>query len=98
MIIYGYAKGYQYRNDGVLLVRVRIPSMHGPYKQADANGQTIRNYTRDADLPYYPSLLLPHLPIEGEVVALSSMDTKNTNFMVIGITGGSYASGFTINQ
>ena len=90
MIVYGYAKGYQYRNDGTLLVQVRIPSMHGPYKQNDANGQTIRNYVQDKDLPWYFSLLLPYLPKEGEVVALSSLDSKNTNFIVIGLTGGSY--------
>lgn len=95
MITYGYAKSYHYTNDSTLYVKVRIPSIHGPYNLKDAGGKTVRNYVQDDDLPDYPSLLLPHLPNEGEVVALSSMNSSNNNFIVIGLTGGSYSSGVT---
>lgn len=95
MIIYGYAKQYRYSGDGTLQVQVRIPSIHGPYNQSDARGQTIRNYVRDQDLPYYQSLLLPHLPNEGDVVALTSMDNSANQWLIIGLTGGSYYSGVT---
>lgn len=95
MIIYGYAKDYYYTGDGTLLVKVRIPNIHGPYSQADYHGKSVRNYTRDGDLPYYPSLLLPHLPADGEVVALSAMDKSASEFIVIGLTGGSYLTGVT---
>lgn len=95
MITYGYAKAYHYTNDGALLVQVRIPSIHGAYNQSNYKGRTIRNYTYDADLPWYPSVLLPHLPNEGEVVALSSLNNSNNNFLVIGLTGGSYHTGTT---
>lgn len=90
MIVNGYVKDYKYAGDGTLLVRVRIPSIHGPVNQREYNGQQVRSYTRDIDLPYYPSLLLPHLPIEGEVVALITPNEKSSEFMVIGLTGGSY--------
>lgn len=95
MIIFGYAKQYRYTNDSTLQVQVRIPSIHGPYKQTDGNGKLIRNYVQDNDLPFYSSLLLHHLPNEGEVVALSAVDKSNSNFIVIGLTGGSYYSGVT---
>lgn len=95
MITFGYAKQYRYTNDSTLQVQVRIPSIHGPYKQTDAKGKLIRNYIEDDNLPFYPSLLLPHLPNEGEVVALSSIDKGNNNFLVIGLTGGNYYSGVT---
>ena len=95
MIIYGYAKAYHYTNDGTLLVQVRIPSIHGAYNQSNYNGGRIRNYTYDADLPWYPSILLSHLPNEVEVVALSSINNSNNNFLVIGLTGGSYHTGTT---
>lgn len=93
MITYGYAKQYKYTNDATLHIQVRIPSIHGPYKLTDYKGKAVRNYTQDKDLPYYPSLLLPHLPLDGEVVALSSMDNSNNSFIVIGLTGGSYDAG-----
>lgn len=95
MITYGYAKQYQYTNDSTCLIQVRIPSIHGPYQLADAKGHTVRNYVKDEDLPWYPSLLLPHLPSDGEVVALSSMTSSNNSFIVLGLTGGSYTSGVT---
>lgn len=90
MVVYGYAKDYKYSGDGTLQIRVRIPNVHGPYNRSEYKGQVPRNYTYDADLPYYPSLLLPHLPSEGEVVALTSLDTTSSNWLVIGLTGGSY--------
>lgn len=95
MIIYGYAKRYKYSGDGSLLIQVRVPSVHGPYSISDYRGNLIRSYTQDDDLPYYPSLLLPHLPNDGEVVALSSLDTSMNQLMVIGLTGGSYLQGQT---
>lgn len=95
MITYGYAKRYQYTNDGTLKIQVRIPTIHGAYKQSDYRGRVVRNYVYDSDLPWYPSILLPHLPHEGEVVALSSMNGSNGDFIVIGLTGGSYHTGVT---
>lgn len=95
MITYGYAKAYKYAGDGTLSIKVRIPSVHGPYKQSNARGKTIRNYVLDSDLPWYPSLLLPHLPQEGEVVAVQSLNSGNNDFIVIGLTGGSYHAGAT---
>ncbi len=91
MVVYGYAKQYQYSNDGTLLIQVRIPSIHGPYDLSNAKGKTVRNYTRDSDLPWYRSVLLPHLPNEGEVVMLlSTNSSKSAGHVVIGLTGGSY--------
>lgn len=95
MIIYGYVKQYRYTGDGTFYVQVRIPSIHGPYKQSDYKGRRVRNYVDDANLPYYPSILLPHLPIEGEVCVLSSVSDTSSEFLVIGLTGGSYLNGVT---
>ena len=95
MITYGYAKDYKYTNDGTLMIRTRIPSIHGPYHQSSYNGKSVRNYVRDEDLPYYPSLLLPHLPSDGEVVAVSSLDKSNSQFIILGLTGGHYNLGAT---
>ena len=95
MIVYGYAKGFMYPGDGTMKIQVRVPNVHGAYALSDYNGKTVRNYTKDADLPWYPSLLLPHEPSEGEVVALSSLDNSASNWIVIGLTGGSYNAGAT---
>lgn len=95
MITFGYAKGCQYAGDGTLQVKVRIPSVHGPYTQKDYSGQRVRNYTADADLPWVPSVLLPHLPQEGEVVAVASLTDGKSSFLVLGLTGGSYYSSAT---
>lgn len=95
MIIYGYAKDYRYTGDGTLMIKVRIPNIHGPFLQSDYRGQSVRNYVYDSDLPYYPSLIMPHLPVDGEVVALVSTDSSNGEFLVLGITGGNYYSGLT---
>lgn len=95
MIVFGYVKSYMYSGDGTLLLQVRVPSIHGPYTQAGYGGRPVRNYTSDADLPYYPSVLLPHLPNEGEVCALSTTNERTTELFVIGLTGGSYYTGTT---
>lgn len=93
MVVYGYVKGYKYSGDGTLLIQTRIPNIHGAFRKEDYKGKTIRNYTSDADLPWYPSLLLPHMPAEGEVVAVASLDSSPSNWMIIGLTGGSYYKG-----
>ena len=95
MIVYGYAKGYKYSGDGTLQIQVRIPNIHGAYLLSDYKGKTVRNYTADKDLPWYQSLLLPHLPNDGEVVAIASLDGTSSNWLVIGLTGGSYNAGST---
>ena len=90
MIVNGYAKSYMYSGDGTLLIKVRIPAIHGPMDQREYKGTARKNYVSDADLPYYESLLLPHLPAEGEVVVLLSKHDNTSEFIVIGLTGGSY--------
>lgn len=95
MIVNGYVKDYMYSGDGTLMIKVRIPTIHGPMSQKEYNGQQVRNYMKDSELPYYPSLLLPHLPTEGEVVALTSTNSSNSEFLVLGLTGGSYYNNFT---
>lgn len=97
MVIYGYAKDYKYAGDGTLLVRVRIPQIHGPYRETEYRGKTSRNYVRDQDLPYYTSVILPHLPGEGDVVILSSVKERNQEWVVIGLTGGKFNAG-TVNS
>lgn len=95
MITFGYAKGYQYANDGTLMIKVRIPSVHGAYDLSQYKGKAVRNYVKDEDLPYIPSVLLTQLPTEGDVVAIASIDSGNSTFLVLGLTGGSYNSGAT---
>lgn len=90
MIAFGFAKAYNYLNDGTLQIQVRIPNIHGPYKQVSGKG----TYVRDEDLPWYTSVLLPHLPSVGEVVMLvSSNESKSSEYVCIGLTGGSYFNG-----
>lgn len=95
MITFGYAKGYQYANDGTLMIKVRIPSVHGAYDLSQYRGQLARNYVDDDNLPWIPSVLLTQLPSEGDVVAVSSLDSGNSSFIVLGLTGGSFNSGAT---
>ena len=90
-LIYGYAKQYQYLGDGTLTVQVRIPSIHGPYKQSDAKGKTIQQYVLDKDLPFYRALLLTKLPNDGDVVAILYGESQEDS-IVLGITGGSYTN------
>ena len=95
MIIFGYAKAVQYSNDGTCKIQVRIPSIHGPYKQI-ANSKNV--YVRDDELPWLTSVLLPHMPSEGEVVMLESInDSISSEYVVIGLTGGSYYTGVTLS-
>lgn len=95
MVVYGYAKATRYAGDGTLMIQVRVPNIHGPYSITDAKGKAIRNYVQDSDLPWYPSLLLPHLPGDGEVVAITSLSDSSANWLIIGLTGGSYRLGVT---
>lgn len=95
MIAYGYAKEYQYTNDGTLMIKVRVPMIHGAFDQSSYRGKPIHNYVLDADLPWYPALLLPQMPGDGDVVALCSINKAENEFIVIGLTGGSYYSGVT---
>jgi len=95
MVVYGYVKDFKYAGDGTMQVQVRIPNVHGAYQKADYQGKRIRNYTEDQNLPWYPSLILPHEPSDGEVAALVSLDSTSSNFLVIGLTGGSYNAGTT---
>ena len=96
MIVYGYVKDYNYTGDGTFMIKTRIPVIHGPFLQDDAKGKKIRNYVSDDNLPYYPSVILPHTPVVGEVVALSNIkDSTTTEFIIIGLTGGSYYTGAT---
>lgn len=95
MIVHGYVKNIKYSGDGTLLIQTRIPNIHGPYLLSDYKGKKIRNYTADADLPWYPSLVLPYTPGDGDVVAITSLDKSSSNWMIIGLTGGSYNAGAT---
>lgn len=95
MITFGYAKGYQYANDGTLMIQVRVPSVHGAYDLSAYRGKLPRNYVRDEDLPWVQSVLLPQLPAEGDVVVVASLNYGKNNFLVLGMTGGSYNSGAT---
>lgn len=92
MIVYGYVKGHRYSGDGTLQLKVRVPNEHGPYLKYEYQGQKIRGYVEDADLPWYPSLLLPYTPHEGEVVALTSLDNTSSSWLVLGLTGGSFSN------
>lgn len=90
MVTYGYVKDTRYENDGTLMIKVRIPNIHGPNSQKEYKGKVVRNYTFDADLPFYPALQMSPLPVIDEVVALLSTNDSNSNFLVIGSTGGHY--------
>lgn len=99
MIVYGYVKEYMYTGDGTLMIKTRIPQIHGPMDQREYNGQQVRGYVRDEDLPWYPSVLLPHLPNEGEVVMLTSTsESSSSSFAILGLTGGSYIAQTTDQQ
>lgn len=93
MITYGFAKDYTYDGDGTLKVKVRVPSIHGPYRQQAGRGK----YTLDKDLPWYTSVLMPNFPNEGDVVALQPLSSSpNSQFIIIGMTGGNYHNGTRI--
>ena len=90
MIVYGYVNNHKYDSDGTLQIQVRIPNVHGPMKKTEYKGKPVRNYTEDNNLPWYNSVLLHHLPVAGEVVMLQAVNDKSTEFVVLGLTGGSY--------
>ena len=93
MIAFGFAKDYTYDGDGTLKIQVRIPSIHGPYRQQSTKGI----YVQDKDLPWLTSLLLPSMPAEGDVLALqTTTNSKSSEFIVIGLTGGNYHNGSRI--
>lgn len=89
-VLYGYAISYKYGGDGNLYIKVRIPQVHGPLSQREYQGKPVRNYVYDENLPEYPSVLLPHLPGYGEVVALLSTNWDGASFLVVGLMGGNY--------
>jgi len=94
MIIYGYAKDYEYANDGTLKIKIRIPSIHGPFVQDSRSRLT---YVRDEDLPWITCALLPHMPADGDVIMLESVNSSSSSeYVGIGLTGGNYYSG-TLN-
>lgn len=97
MVIYGYVISYKYSNTGELFIQTRIPNIHGPLKQQEYRGQKVTNYVKDEDLPWYASVLLPHLPNYGEVVALLSTNSSNNDFIVLGLTGGQYSTASIIS-
>lgn len=91
--IYGYAKEYMYDANGQLLIKVRIPQIHGAYRQKDYRGQQIHNYVLDEDLPYYDSVYLPKMPADGDIVMLETDGSLGSGFTVTGLTGGKYNNG-----
>lgn len=90
-IVYGYAKSTMYAGTGEFMIQVRIPNIHGPIDQRDYRGQKVKNYVKDENLPWYPALLMPHTPNTNEVVVLMSTNSSNSEFIVIGLTGGQYS-------
>ena len=95
MKVYGYAKALEYAGDGMMFVQVRIPNIHGPEDRSDYNGQPIRNYTYNKDLPWYPANILSSTPVVGDVVELQTTNEDSTEFIVTGITGGGYGGSWT---
>lgn len=84
MIVYGYTKDVKYTSDRGLFIKVRIPTIHGPLNRSEYQGNVIRNYVEDRDLPYYPALLGDILPVDDQVVALMSIDKSHNSFLVLG--------------
>ena len=95
MVTYGYVLQHNYQGSGNFQIQVRIPSIHGPWNQKEYKGQPVRNYVRDEDLPWYPSMLLPYLPNKGEVVVITTLDEGKTSFLVIGLMGSNVDSSET---
>lgn len=91
MIVYGYAKEVMYSGTGEFFVKVRVPNIHGPIDQKEYQGKKVKNYVSDADLPWYPALLMPHTPNTNEVVVLLSVNSAENEFLVIGLSGGQYS-------
>jgi len=92
MIVYGYAIDSKYESSGEFKIKVRIPSIHGPMTQKEYKGSRVRNYVSDEDLPYFASLILPHEPVNGEILAIATTGDSPSNWLVLGYTGSSYGS------
>ena len=95
MIVYGYAKDVRHSGDGTMYVKVRIPEIHGPADRSEYNGHIARNYVWDKDLPYYPANLLSSVPVDGDVLEMKTTSEGSTDFIVSGITGGTYSNVLT---
>ena len=93
MLILGYAIKYRYADNGTVEVQVRIPNVHGPMDLTEYHGSSANNYVAEDDLPYYMSIIMPHLPNYGDVVVLSSRSDAMCEWVVIGLTGGNYLRG-----
>ena len=91
MIVYGYVLDSRYEASGEFMMKVRIPAIHGPMNQKDYRGQRVRNYVPDSEIPFYSSLILPHEPAFGDVVAIATTGDSSSNWLVLGYTGGSFA-------
>lgn len=93
MILYGFAKDCQYDNEGTLKVQVRIPQIHGPFRQESSKGA----YTRDKDLPWLTCLLTVNIPVDGDVLMLQSVnESQSSEYVCLGLTGGNYYNGTRI--
>lgn len=96
MIVHGYAKSSMVEEDGTFKLKVRIPSIHGPYSLSDYRGRRPVNYVRDEDLPYYNSVILPKTVEDGDVVVLTTNNDDSSHFFVLGLTGSSYFTNSTL--
>lgn len=85
MLTYGIVKNQETKTDNTRWLQIRIPSIHGADSQKQYDGQMIRNYVLDADLPWYQSVYLTPTPKSGDIVVLASTNNSNNEFIVIGI-------------
>lgn len=85
MITFGVVKSVENNEDGTLWMKIRIPSIHGADDMKQYNGTTIRNYVADDDLPLYQSMLMTDAPNVSDIVALETLNTSKTDFIVIGV-------------
>lgn len=92
MIVYGYVLDSKYEASGEFKIKVRIPAIHGPMDLKEYKGQRVRNYVSDSDVPFCTSLILPHEPAYGDVVAVSTTGDSASDWLVLGYTGGSFAT------
>ena len=93
MILLGYAIKYRYADNGTTEIQVRIPNIHGPMNKSEYQGKTAKGYVDEKDLPYYMSVIMPHMPSYGDVVVLESVSDNANRWVVIGLTGGNYSKG-----
>lgn len=93
-VVYGYVIDTMYTGNSTLKIQVRITNIHGPMRESEYNGEKVRNFVQEDDLPWYDSLLLPNKPAYGDVVALLGTNDQNSDFIVIGMTGGNYGNMF----